>query len=225
MPLHYFRLFVLMYVFRDVPMDRIDTADPQTETWARMAAESAIVLLRWGVESRIWMPFSVVGNYVHNVNVPAALWLLGTLARLYPSLIDFHSVRPLLHRLAKQCTATVSSPGATYREIVRARKTKHEVEELDRIAFELCEADAVGPGAVAVDGRTSRASAREYGVGAGAGAGAGAQGQSSSASSSAAGDAGDAPGLFGHEVTASLNSLRLELNLWAKPLRGFEDDD
>jgi len=220
-PLHYFRLFILLYVFRDLPSGELDPSDPQVEAWARMAAESAIVILRWGVESRIWMPFSVVGNYVHNVNVPAALWILGTLARLYPALIDFHTVRPILHRLAKQCTVTAASAGATYREIVRARKTKHEVEDLDRVAFELCEADASGPGAVSADGRTSRAGMRESGGASGYGPGHG-HGQASSASSTA-GD--DTPGLFGHEVTASLNSLRLELNLWAKPLRGFEDDD
>ncbi|GAA5851664.1 hypothetical protein JCM9279_002537 [Rhodotorula babjevae] len=224
-PLHYFRLFILLYIFRDLPSDELDLADPQIEAWARMAAESAIVILRWGVESRIWMPFSVVGNYVHNVNVPAALWILGTLARLYPALIDFNTVRPILHRLAKQCTVTAASAGATYREIVRARKTKHEVEDLDRVAFELCEADASGPGAVSADGRTSRASMRDpsgaQGLAPGQGHGHG-HGQASSASSTA-GD--DTPGLFGHEVTASLNSLRLELNLWAKPLRGFEDDD
>ncbi|BGP41813.1 hypothetical protein JCM10449v2_005804 [Rhodotorula kratochvilovae] len=226
-PLHYFRQWILMYIFRDIPAAKLDAADPQIRKWARMAAESAIIILRWGVESRIWMPFSVVGNYVHNVNVPAALWLLSVLARMYPSLIDFSLVRPLLHRLSKQCAATISSEGATYREIIRARKTKHEVEALDRVAFELCEADACGPGAVggglgpgAGDGRTSRASARTSGAGAGAGAGPGA---GSASTGSSAGD--DAPGLFGHEVTASLNSLRLELNLWAKPLQGFEDDD
>ncbi|GAA5935563.1 hypothetical protein JCM3775_003352 [Rhodotorula graminis] len=217
-PLHYFRIFILLYIFRDVPSDELDPSDPQVEAWARMAAEAAIVILRWGVESRIWMPFSVVGNYVHNVNVPAALWILGTLARLYPTLIDFNTVRPILHRLAKQCTVTAASAGATYREIVRARKTKHEVEDLDRVAFELCEADASAPGAVSADGRTSRAGMRDLPGGA-PGHG---HGQASSASSTA-GD--DTPGLFGHEVTASLNSLRLELNLWAKPLRGFEDDD
>lgn len=207
-----------------------------------MSVESALVLLRWGVESRIWMPFSVVGNYVHNVNVPAALWLLAHIVRLYPALIDWSSVRPLLHRLKKQCDVTIQSPGATYRENVRARKTKHDVEELDRIAFEFAEVgdqpgvglgsgsggalsglgSSVGGGASSGregsnDGRTSRGSATGPSGGLAAALGSGAIG--------AGVGVDEAAGLFGHEVTASLNSLRLELNLWAKPLRAFEEDD
>ncbi|GEM10184.1 microtubule-associated protein [Rhodotorula toruloides] len=202
-PFHHTRQWLLMYIFRDFAADKLDLSDSQTREFARMAVESALVILRWGVESRVWMPFSVIGGYVHNVNVPCALFVLSTCTRLYPVDTDYSLLRPLLHRLNKQCDATISGPAATPREIARAKKTKLDVQELDRWAFERGgEDDWAAPG----------------------GGGGGAPSSSSaSAHGSATGE--DSAGLFGHEVTASLESLRMELNLWAKPLRAFEEDD
>ncbi|GAA5886798.1 hypothetical protein JCM6882_005895 [Rhodosporidiobolus microsporus] len=214
-PFAHGRQCLLLYIFRDIPFAEIDRDSPKTREFARMGRESALHILRWGVESRIWMPFSVVGNYVHHVNVPSSLFLLNTVSRLYPSDTDFSSVRPLLHRLTKQCDVTITHAGATPREIARARRTKMEVLELDRFAFEQGE-EGVGAGG------------GEGGMGGGAGGAGmfdGPPARTTSAASSNGGDgASDEPGLFGQEITASLDSLRLELNLWAKPLRAFEED-
>ncbi|BGP09768.1 hypothetical protein JCM10049v2_005641 [Rhodotorula toruloides] len=204
-PFHHTRQWLLMYIFRDFAADKLDLSDPQTREFARMAVESALVILRWGVESRVWMPFSVIGGYVHNVNVPCALFVLSTCTRLYPFDTDYSLLRPLLHRLNKQCDATISGPAATPREIARAKKTKLDVQELDRWAFE-------------------RGGEDDWAASGGGGGGGGAASSSSaSAHGSATGE--ESAGLFGHEVTASLESLRMELNLWAKPLRAFEEDD
>ncbi|GAA6004219.1 hypothetical protein JCM10207_002488 [Rhodosporidiobolus poonsookiae] len=195
-PFAHGRQCLLMYIFRDLPVSSLDRDNPKTREFALMGMESASMILRWGVESRIWMPFSIVGNYVHHVNIPTALYLYSTCAHLYPSLADFSTLRPLLHRLVKQCDVTITHAGATPREIARARRTKMEVLELDRFAFEQAGDDVPSAPAGPVPG--------------GGGGG--------------AGGAADDAGLFGHEITASLDSLRLELNLWAKPLRGFEED-
>jgi hypothetical protein len=176
-----------MYIFRDFAADKLDLSDSQTREFARMAVESALVILRWGVESRVWMPFSVIGGYVHNVNVPCALFVLLTCTRLYPFDTDYSLLRRLLHRLNKQCDATISGPATTPRDIARARKTKLDMQELDRWAFE--------PG-----GRDNFAGSQGGGGGATA---AGAMSSTSAASGTRLAVGDKSAGLFGHEVTAS----------------------
>lgn len=57
-------------------------------------------------------------------------------ARLFPSEADFVTIRPLLHRLLKQCDVTIRGVASTKKEVHRAESTKHEVLEFDRFAFE-----------------------------------------------------------------------------------------
>ncbi|GAA5977121.1 hypothetical protein JCM10908_004863 [Rhodotorula pacifica] len=202
-PLHHGRMWLLMYIYTCIPPDQLDLTLPKIREYARMSVESAIMILRWGVESRVWMPFSVVGNYVHIVQVPCAIFQLATCARWYPDLLDCSVLRPLLHRLLQQCDATINGAGGTAREISRARRTKIEVQELDRLAFDLCgDEHPSSARACPLDGNGSLGSA-----------------------ATAMGEEDPAVGLFGQEITASLASLRLELNLWAKPLQAFEGDD
>ncbi|GAA5876989.1 hypothetical protein JCM1840_007091 [Sporobolomyces johnsonii] len=203
-PFHHGRQALMRYIFRPgVPLSAYDRDDPKLREYAKMTIESALVILRWGVESRIWMPFSVVGGYVHHVNIPTALSHLFMAARLFPCEADFLTIRPLLHRLLKQCDVTIRGPGATRREIQRAERTKAEVMDFDRFAFE-------------ASGEEGLAECKgEMGGGGGALGGKGARANP---------HGGESNSLFGDEITASLNSLRLELNLWAAPLRSFEDD-
>ncbi|GAA5957766.1 hypothetical protein JCM8115_006241 [Rhodotorula mucilaginosa] len=203
-PLHHGRMWLLMYIYTCIPPDQLDLTLPRTRELARMSVESSIMILRWGVESRVWMPFSVVGNYVHIVQVPCAIFQLATCARWYPDILDCSVLRPLLHRLLQQCDATINGAGGTAREISRARRTKIEVQELDRLAFDLCG-----------DETPSSNKACPLGGSGSLGSAAGSMGNEEPA----------AGGLFGQEITASLASLRLELNLWAKPLQAFEGDD
>ncbi|GAA5877477.1 hypothetical protein JCM8547_001085 [Rhodosporidiobolus lusitaniae] len=208
-PLAHGRMALLMYVFRDIPFGQIDRENPQTHDFARLAVESALVILRWGVESRIWMPFSVVGGYVLHVNLPTSIFLLSTAAHLFPSDVDFSSLRPLLHRLVKQCDVTINHEGATPREIARAKRTKMEVLQLDRFAFEQA-GDEMSGSTVSIASNGSGSN------GLGGGGGGGGLGNG--------GGGGEDASLFGQEITASLDSLRLELNLWARPLLGLDDD-
>lgn len=136
--------------------------------------------------------FSVVGNYVHIVQVPCAIFQLATCARWYPDILDCSVLRPLLHRLLQQCDATINGAGGTAREISRARRTKIEVQELDRLAFDLC-------------GDENPSSNKACPLGG--------SGSLGSAAGSMGNDEPAAGGLFGQEITASLASLRLELNL------------
>lgn len=136
--------------------------------------------------------FSVVGNYVHIVQVPCAIFQLATCARWYPDILDCSVLRPLLHRLLQQCDATIHGAGGTAREISRARRTKIEVQELDRLAFDLCGDDSPSSSRVCTQGGP---------------------GSVGSAGAGASDDEPGAGGLFGQEITASLASLRLELNL------------
>jgi len=47
----------MRYIFRpEIPLHEYDRNDPKLREYAKMAMESAVVILRWGVESRIWMP-------------------------------------------------------------------------------------------------------------------------------------------------------------------------
>lgn len=39
------------------PLYEYDRNEPKLREYAKMAMESALVILRWGVESRIWMPY------------------------------------------------------------------------------------------------------------------------------------------------------------------------
>ena len=88
--------------------------------------------------------------------------------------------------------ATINGAGGTAREISRARRTKIEVQELDRLAFDLCG-----------DETPSSNKACPLGGSGSLGSAAGSMGNEEPA----------AGGLFGQEITASLASLRLELNL------------
>ncbi|GAA6031363.1 hypothetical protein JCM8097_005624 [Rhodosporidiobolus ruineniae] len=208
-PFAHGRQALLLYVFRDIPFAELDKTNPQTREFARMGFESAMVILRWGVESRIWMPFSVTGGYVMHINIPTAIYLLSIVTRLYPEDADFALLRPILHRLIKQCDVTIAHVGATPREVARAKRTKGEVQQLDRFAFEQAGEES---GAMVLAG------------GGGGGMGSPAGGGWGSSSSANGGGGGEDASLFGQEITASLESLRLELNLWAKPLRAFEED-
>ncbi|CEQ40126.1 SPOSA6832_01712, partial [Sporobolomyces salmonicolor] len=204
-PFHHGRQALMRYIFRPgVPLSAYDREDPKLREYAKMTIESALVILKWGVESRIWMPFSVVGAYVHHVNIPTALSHLFMAARLFPCDADFLTIRPLLHRLLKHCDVTIRGPGATRREIQRAERTKAEVMEFDRFAFEASGEEGLAEG--------------EMGGGGGGGM-LGGKGVRTNP------HGGESNSLFGDEITASLNSLRLELNLWAAPLRSFEEDD
>lgn len=56
-PFHHGRQCLMRYIFRpDTPLRDYDRNDPKLREYAKMAMESAIVILRWSVESRIWMP-------------------------------------------------------------------------------------------------------------------------------------------------------------------------
>ncbi|GAA5996578.1 hypothetical protein JCM5350_003451 [Sporobolomyces pararoseus] len=137
LPFHHGRQCVLRYIFHpETPLSGYDRNNPRLRDYAKMAMESAVVILRWGVESRIWMPFSIVGGYVHNINIPAALQMLFVGARLFPADAEFNVIRPLLHRLVKQCDVTIRGVASTKKEVHRAELTKAEVLEFDRFAFE-----------------------------------------------------------------------------------------
>ncbi|GAA5937645.1 Zn(II)2Cys6 transcription factor domain-containing protein [Sporobolomyces koalae] len=137
LPFHHGQQCLMRYIFRpEIPLQQYDRTDAKLREYAKMAMESALVILRWGVESRIWMPFSIVGGYVHQVNIPTALHHLFTAARLFPDEADFRTIRPLLHRLLKQSDLTIQGPASTKREVHRAEMTKAEVLEFDRFAYE-----------------------------------------------------------------------------------------
>ena len=55
-PLHHGRMWLLMYIHTCIPPDQLDLTLPRTRELARMSVESSIMILRWGVESRVWMP-------------------------------------------------------------------------------------------------------------------------------------------------------------------------
>lgn len=55
-PFAHGRMALALYIFRDIPAADIDRNDPRVREFARMGVESSLVILRWGVESRIWMP-------------------------------------------------------------------------------------------------------------------------------------------------------------------------
>lgn len=55
---------LLMYIFRDMVIDDRARTYPKMREFARMGTESALVILRWGVESRIWLPHSMVAQYL-----------------------------------------------------------------------------------------------------------------------------------------------------------------
>lgn len=50
-------MWLLMYIYTCIPSEELDLGLPQMRQFARMSVDSAIVILRWGVESRVWMPY------------------------------------------------------------------------------------------------------------------------------------------------------------------------
>ena len=54
---------LLMWVFRDVTLISAGLY-PRIREFAQMAHASALHILRFGVESRIWLPHSMVGQYL-----------------------------------------------------------------------------------------------------------------------------------------------------------------
>lgn len=62
-PFHHNRLCILMYIFRPVTPENAHTF-PGLRDFAAMARESALMILRFGVESQIWLPHSMTGQYL-----------------------------------------------------------------------------------------------------------------------------------------------------------------
>lgn len=55
-PLHHGRMWLLMYTYTCIQPEDLDLTLPRTREFVRKSVESAIVILRWAVESRVWMP-------------------------------------------------------------------------------------------------------------------------------------------------------------------------
>lgn len=52
-PFHHGQLNLMHYVFECVD-DTVPRDSPQLRNFARLARDSSLVILRWGIESRIW---------------------------------------------------------------------------------------------------------------------------------------------------------------------------
>jgi len=92
LPFHHGRQCLMRYVFPPgTPLYEYDRNEPKLREYAKMAMESALVILRWGVESRIWMPYVV-------------------------DLIDFCG-SPYLTRLPLRCTDSLSSEVTSIKSI------------------------------------------------------------------------------------------------------------
>lgn len=53
-----------MNIFRDMIVDDSARAYPKMREFARMGTAAAIGMLKWGVESRIWLPNSMAAQYL-----------------------------------------------------------------------------------------------------------------------------------------------------------------
>ncbi|KAM0754065.1 hypothetical protein T439DRAFT_322952 [Meredithblackwellia eburnea MCA 4105] len=135
-PFHHMRMCILMWVFKAITPSTAHLF-PRIREFSTMARDSALTILRFGVESRIWLPYSMVGQYLLHCNIPTCLFLLSSTSKLFPQDTPFSLVRQLLHRLLKQCDDTIRQQMGTCREITRARVTKETVLEFDRYAFEV----------------------------------------------------------------------------------------
>ncbi|KAM0790476.1 hypothetical protein ACM66B_003352 [Microbotryomycetes sp. NB124-2] len=136
-PFHHGRQSLLMYIFRNMVIDDRARSYPRMRDFARRGSESALVIMRWGIESRIWLPHSMVAQYLHHVNIPTAINLLYTTTRLFPEDANFPVIRKLLQRCLKQCDMCISGNNGTQREVERAIETRNIVLEFDRFAFEV----------------------------------------------------------------------------------------
>lgn len=63
-PIHHGRMCILMYLFRDIEISDHIRSLPKIAEYARMGIESALIFVKWGVESRIWMPHSMTAQYL-----------------------------------------------------------------------------------------------------------------------------------------------------------------
>ncbi|KAI5474294.1 Zn(2)-C6 fungal-type transcription factor [Pseudohyphozyma bogoriensis] len=133
-PFHHARLNLLMYIFKEIS-DESARNLPNIAEFSRMARDSSLIILQWGVESSIWAPSSMFASYLHYANIPTALQALYTATRLFPSNANFSLIRRLLHRVLKSCESVISN-STSDRELARARATKELVVEFDRYAFE-----------------------------------------------------------------------------------------
>ncbi|KAL8293237.1 hypothetical protein RQP46_000931 [Phenoliferia psychrophenolica] len=153
-PFHHNRMNLMMWIFRDLTPDSAPTF-PRVREFAKMAADSALQILRFGVESRIWLPHSMVGQYLLHckyvnplpspltrhllitrsvpAGIPTCLYTLSLTSRLFPEDANFPIIRRLLHRLLTQCDEQLRALTGTCRELARARITREAVLELDRI--------------------------------------------------------------------------------------------
>ncbi|KAK4049273.1 hypothetical protein OIV83_004209 [Microbotryomycetes sp. JL201] len=136
-PFHHGRQSLLMYIFRNMVIDDRARQYPKMREFAKRGSESALVIMRWGIESRIWLPHSMVAQYLHHVNIPTAINLLYTTTRLFPEDADFPRVRKLLQQCLKQCDLCIAGNNGTEREVERAIETRNIVLEFDRFAFEV----------------------------------------------------------------------------------------
>lgn len=135
-PLIHGRLTILKYLFRGPMMSMEAARSERVKVFAALGVESAIGMLRFGVESRVWCEQSSAAQYLHYVNIPLAVSTLHICTRLFPADANFPLIRSLLHQLSCQLDRSISANSTTAREIERARKTKMEVLEFDRFAFE-----------------------------------------------------------------------------------------
>ena len=192
-PLHHAVLNVMYYLFgRGSSWDRMER-NPRNRELARLGREAALAMLRWGVESRIWLPHSMIAIYHTFINIPTALTVLFNVSRLFPADSPLKTVRTLLHRVLEQSNAAIAAGVAPPHELARARDTKLQVLEFDRWAFELGEEEGGAEVAAEVANR-------------------GEEGGSAVKPEAAEDES------LGEDMSANLGALKLDLALWGSML-------
>lgn len=209
-PLHHALLNVSAYLFgRNARWDKLQP-DARTRELARLGREAALAMLRWGVESRIWLPHSMIAVYHTFINIPTSLTVLSNVSRLFPADSPLRTIRTLLHRVLEQSNACIAAGVAPQHEMERARETKLQVLEFDRWAFEQGEDEAdVGSASGADKEAESNGSA---GGGAGAGGAEGARSRQAEEES------------IVEDMSANLGALKLDLALWGSMLMEGPDN-
>lgn len=196
-PLHHAVLNVCYYLFgRNSSWDKMER-NPRNRELARLGREAALAMMRWGVESRIWLPHSMIAVYHTFINIPTSLTVLFNVSRMFPGDLPLKTVRTLLHRVLEQSNAALNAGVAPAHELERARDTKLQVLEFDRWAFELGE--------------------EEGGEAAGAAAGTG-EAENGGEENGAAKGAGGEDESLGEDMSANLGALKLDLALWGSML-------
>lgn len=127
-PYHHIRLNLVFYSVKAIEQGTPIADIAKAREHVRLGIESALLILRFGTESRLWLPHSSSAQYYRAWKIPETLRILFRCVRLMPEETHFDTIRGVLERFAAHLDRSMT-PLSTAHEVRGAHEMRVLVQE------------------------------------------------------------------------------------------------